>query len=200
MTAQQNTGSDPITTITSPIDERTVRELKAGQTIFISGKIITGRDKVHMRALSPECKVPKELTGSTIFHCGPIMIKEQNGWKAIAAGPTTSARMNSLGAEMIRRYKIRAVIGKGGMSDEVLEAMKEAGCVYLAAIGGAAVSLAESLKTTGVEWEDLGMAEAMWKFDAERFGPLIVAMDAHGNSIYENVNSKVNETLKKYHS
>jgi len=200
MTAQQNIGCDPITTITSPIDERTVRELKAGQTVFITGKIITGRDKVHMRALSPGCKAPKELTGSTIFHCGPIMIKEQNGWKAIAAGPTTSARMNTLGAEMIRRYKIRAVIGKGGMSDEVLEAMKEAGCVYLAAIGGAAVSLAESLKTTGVEWEDLGMAEAMWKFDAERFGPLIVAMDAHGNSIYENVNSKVNETLKRYHS
>jgi len=127
------------------------------------------------------------------------MKKEKNKWAVVAAGPTTSARLNDLEAEMIRRFGIKVIIGKGGMSSDVLEAMKENGCVYLAAIGGAAVSLAECVtETKGVEWEDLGMAEAMWLFSTERFGPLVVAMDANGNSIYDDVNSKVNETLKRY--
>ncbi|MCL2712393.1 MAG: FumA C-terminus/TtdB family hydratase beta subunit [Methanomassiliicoccaceae archaeon] len=184
--------------ITSPTDERTVRSLRTGQTVYVSGSLITGRDKVHMRALSSE-KVPKVLYNSTLFHCGPIMKKEKNKWAVVAAGPTTSARLNDLEAEMIRRFGIKVIIGKGGMSSDVLEAMKENGCVYLAAIGGAAVSLAECVtETKGVEWEDLGMAEAMWLFSTERFGPLVVAMDANGNSIYDDVNSKVNETLKRY--
>jgi fumarate hydratase subunit beta len=185
-----------MTTITSPANERTVRALKKGQVVFVSGNVITGRDEMHMRALSSK-KVPEELNGSTLFHCGPIMIKEDGEWKAIAAGPTTSARMNTMEAEMIRRFRIRMIIGKGGMSDDVLKAMKEVGCVYLAAIGGAAVSLAECLRTRGVIWEDLGMAEAMWLFDAERLGPLVVAMDADGNSIYDDVRSKVSETIKR---
>ena len=182
--------------LSSPMDEKTVRGLKAGQTVYLTGTVITGRDAMHMRALSQ--KDVKELRGATLFHCGPIIVREKNGWKVIAAGPTTSARMNSLAPEMIRRYGIRAVIGKGGMSDDVLKAMKDVGCVYLAAIGGAAVSLAEGLnKVTGVKWEDLGMAEAMWKFDAERLGPLIVAMDAHGNSLYNDVRKKTDAAIEK---
>lgn len=185
-------------TIYSPADERTVRGLEVGQVVYINGTMITGRDEMHMRALSSK-KVPEGLDGATLFHCGPIMIREGNEWKAIAAGPTTSARMNSLEAEMIRRFRIRIVIGKGGMSDDVLEAMKDVGCVYLAAIGGAAVSLAECLKAEGVEWEDLGMAEAMWKFTARQFGPLVVAMDAHGNSLYNKVRSKVDRTIRDHY-
>jgi len=178
-----------MTLISSPIDERTVRGLKLGQTVFLTGRMVTGRDAVHTRALSSDgvTKVPE---GATLFHCGPIVLREDDGWKVIAAGPTTSSRMDPCGAEMIRRHRIRAVIGKGGMSDEVLEEMGRTGCVYLAAVGGAAVSLAEGLNVIGVEWEDLGMAEAMWTFEAERFGPLIVAMDACGNSIYKDVRSK----------
>ena len=181
-----------MTVIRSPTDEGTVRSLKLGQTVFVSGTILTGRDEMHMRALSSDA--PDILNGSTLFHCGPIMIKQGGHWKVIAAGPTTSARMNSMEAEMIRRHRIRMIIGKGGMSDDVLKAMKEVGCVYLAAIGGAAVSLAEGLReVTGVEWDDLGMAEAMWEFNAEHFGPLTVAMDANGNSIYKDVNSRVSK-------
>jgi fumarate hydratase subunit beta len=182
------------------MDESTVARLKIGQVVYIRGRIITGRDKVHMRALSSD-DVPDDLNGATLFHCGPIMSKRNGRWEAIAAGPTTSARMNSTEAEMIRRFGIRAIIGKGGMSDDVLEAMKEAGCVYLAAIGGAAVSLAEGVReVAGVEWEDLGMAEAMWIFETERFGPLVVAMDAHGNSIYNDVDRKVKDTILSLHS
>jgi fumarate hydratase subunit beta len=186
--------------ITSPLTEKTVKELRAGDVVFISGTVVTGRDEMHMRALSTKDAAPEGLMGSTLFHCGPIMKFEDGSWKVIAAGPTTSARMNTLEGKMIQRYGIRAVIGKGGMSDEVLKVMKKEGCVYLAAVGGAAVSLAEGLKVIGAEWEDLGMAEAMWRFEADRFGPLVVAMDAHGNSIYKDVRSKVDETLRKYQS
>ena len=172
--------------LNSPISEKTARSLKLGESVSISGKVIIGRDKVHMRALKTDDKASKCLDGATIFHCGPIMSNDGK-CNVIAAGPTTSARMNSLEPEFIRKFKIRAIIGKGGMSQEVLDAMKEVGCVYLAATGGAAVSLAQSMNVEGVEWEDLGMAEAMWIMSAENLGPLIVAMDSNGNSLYENV-------------
>jgi fumarate hydratase subunit beta len=150
---------------------------------------------MHMRAIeySRQGKqVPAAVSGSALYHCGPIAVENGGKWKVIAAGPTTSARMDSLVPEMIKKFKIRAVIGKGGMSKEVGEAMREAGCVYLAAVGGTAISLAESIiEVRGVEWQDLGMAEAMWSFRVERMGPLTVAMDAKGNSLYENVRSKL---------
>jgi fumarate hydratase subunit beta len=108
--------------------------------------------------------------------------------------------MNTVGAEMIRKFKIRMIIGKGGMSGDVLQAMKETGCVYLAAIGGAAVSLADDIAgVAGVQWEDLGMAEAVWSLDVNGFGPLVVAMDAHGNSIYDEVEKKVKENVNKFY-
>ena len=179
-----------------PLSEEDVRGLKLGETVFITGPVITGRDEMHIRALqyAKEGKpVPEDIEGSVIYHCGPIMRETEDGaWFVVAAGPTTSARMNKLEPEMIERFHIRAIIGKGGMSKEVAAAMKKCGCVYLAATGGAAISLAEGLsRCRGCEWLDLGMAEAMWRFDTERLGPLVVAMDAEGNSLYE----KVNESL-----
>lgn len=172
----------------APLSKDTVRSLKLGEIVYINGPVLTGRDEMHIRALREDVEIPEELTGSVLYHCGPIMKKNGDSWEVVAAGPTTSARMNSLEAEMIKRYHIRAIIGKGGMSDEVGKAMAEEGCVYLAATGGAAVTLAEGLSAVdGVEWLDLGMAEAMWKFRTNKLGPLIVAMDADGNSLYKNV-------------
>jgi len=151
---------------------------------------------MHIRALQylKEGKeVPADIKGAVLFHCGPIMLQADDGhWRVIAAGPTTSARMNKLEPEFIRKFGIRAIIGKGGMSKDTLDAMKDVGCVYLAATGGAAISLAESLsRCTGQDWLDLGMAEALWRFNTDRFGPLIVAMDANGNSLYDKVNSEL---------
>ena len=182
--------------IMSPFSEDAVRSLKLGETVFVSGPVITGRDEMHIRALELSDRgesVPDDIRGSTLFHCGPIMRENPDGtWSVVAAGPTTSARMNKLEPEMIRRFGICAIIGKGGMSKDVAEAMKEVGCVYLAATGGAAITLAEGLsRCTGHEWLDLGMAEAMWRFDTDKFGPLIVAMDSEGNSLYD----KVSESL-----
>ena len=170
--------------------------MKLGETVYVFGPVITGRDEIHIRAIEMSVAgedVPSDIEGAVLFHCGPIMVQREDGtWAVVAAGPTTSARMNKLEPEMIRRFGIRAIIGKGGMSKDVAEAMREVGCVYLAATGGAAISLAEGLsRCTGVEWLDLGMAEAMWRFETERFGPLIVAMDAEGNSLYEQVASSI---------
>ena len=187
-------------TLQTPLSEEDVRSLKLGETVYLSGPIVTGRDEMHIRALeySEEGRdVPECLQGSVIFHCGPIMRQRDDGsWTVVAAGPTTSARMNKLEPEMIPTFNIRAIVGKGGgkggMSRETAEAMRDYGCVYLAATGGAAVSLAEGLdRCVGCEWEDLGMAEAMWRFEAKRFGPLIVAIDAEGNSLYDRVSESL---------
>lgn len=183
--------------IQSPMDEATVRSLKVGEVVNITGKVITARDEAHIRAMEylDEGKdVPDCLFGCTLYHCGPIIVENEGGYELIAAGPTTSARMNSLEPRFIKEFGVRAIIGKGGMSSEVAEAMKECGCVYLAATGGAAVTLAEGLsRVEGVEWKDLGMAEAVWRFDSNHLGPLVVAMDCHGNSLYEDVR----ESLKR---
>lgn len=179
----------------SPLSEEDVRSLELGEMIYLDGTVVTARDSAHMRALRIREEggdAPLVLSGATIFHCGPIMVKRDGQWTPLSMGPTTSARMNSLTPKMIEEFGIRAIIGKGGMSAEVQEAMAEHGCVYLAATGGAAVSLAEGVrKVVCREWEDLGMAESMWVLEAERLGPLVVAIDANGESLYERVADEV---------
>ncbi len=180
----------------TPLSEKDVRSLQLGEMVYLSGPLVTGRDEMHLRALKYAAEgrgVPDGLQGAVLFHCGPIMRRREEGsWAVIAAGPTTSARMNSLEPEMIPTFNIRAIIGKGGMSRETAEAMRDYGCVYLAATGGAAVSLADGLdRCTGCEWGDLGMAEAMWRFEANRLGPLVVAIDAWGESLYDRVNASL---------
>ncbi|MCQ2053471.1 MAG: FumA C-terminus/TtdB family hydratase beta subunit [archaeon] len=178
-----------------PLSEDVVRSLKLGEIVYISGTIITGRDEMHIRVIERFKKkesIPEDVIGAVLYHCGPI-ITENNGKKTVvAAGPTTSSRMNSLESIIISKLHIRAIIGKGGMSPEIGKIMAKEGCVYLAATGGAAVTLAENFYAVdGMEWGDLGMAEAIWKLKSNKFGPLIVAIDANGDSLYERVNSSL---------
>lgn len=174
-----------------PLSEADVRSLKLGETVYLSGEIVTARDKAHSRILEKIAvgeRLPDYFYGAAIFHCGPIIAGSEGDWRVMAAGPTTSARMDAVQAPVIEALGLRAVIGKGGMSADVGKAMETVGCVYLAATGGAAVTLAEGIDAViGVDWPDFGMAEAAWRFRVSRFGPLIVAMDAHGNSLYEEV-------------
>ena len=183
----------------TPLSEADVKALNVGDTVTIDGTIITGRDEVHIRALEHARegrRLPVDLTSAVIFHAGPIMRKDSGKWKAIAAGPTTSSRMNSMEPEFIERFKIRAIIGKGGMSQPTVDAMSRFGCVYLAFTGGAAVQGAEGIQdVSGVEWLDLGMPEAMWILEVKGFGPLTVAIDAHGNSLYKRVDEEVKANL-----
>jgi fumarate hydratase subunit beta len=185
--------------LTTPIEESKIRDLKAGDVVFLSGEIYTARDEAHLRALEyfREGKdMPVNFAGAAVFHCGPIMKKENESWHLSAAGPTTSARMNSLEPEFIGSLGVRAIIGKGGMSKSTLDAMQKEGCVYLAITGGAALLAAKGIEdVSDVHWLDLGMPEALWILHAKDFGPLIVGMDSHGNSLFSDVESKTQENL-----
>jgi fumarate hydratase subunit beta len=188
-------------TLTIPLSEKDVRELKLGEIVYLSGEFYTARDEAHITALEYKKEgkpLPVDFKDKAVFHCGPIMRKLNGTWELVAAGPTTSTRMNSLEPEFIRTFGPRAIIGKGGMGKEISDVMKEYGCVYLAITGGAAVLAAKGIKKVkGVEWLELGMPEAVWILEGENFGPLIVAMDVHGNSLFENVEAQVKENAQK---
>ncbi len=188
----------------TPLREEDVRKLNIGDIVYLDGIIYTGRDEVHIHALelAKEGKNPPvDFKNMVLFHCGPLMKKYGEEWKVIAAGPTTSSRMNGLEPEFIERFGVRAIIGKGGMSGPTVEAMQKHGAVYLAMTGGAAALAADSFKKVhGVEWIEFGMPEAIWILEAENLGPLVVGIDAHGNSIYENVDEAVARNRKRAES
>ena len=135
------------------------------------------------------------LANGIIYHCGPIINKENSEIKIISAGPTTSERLSMYAPEIIKKYRIKAIIGKGGMDENTLRAMKEFGCVYLAATGGAGALIATKIiKIKNIYKEEFGMPEAIYELEVEKV-PLVVAMDSKGNSIYENI---FNDSQKKY--
>lgn len=191
----------PVYHLKTPISEEDIRKLRVNDTIYISGTIVTARDQAHRRALEyfKEGKpLPINLEGLAIFHCGPVVKKENDKWVVVAAGPTTSTRMDLFEDEFIKNFKVRVVIGKGGMGKRTTEAMAKYGAVYAAFTGGAAVLAAKAIKNVrGVEWLDLGIPEALWIFEVEDFGPLTVAIDSHGNNIYMEVSKIVEESKRR---
>ena len=185
----------------TPISEEEIRKIKVSDVIYITGTVITARDSAHKRAielLKRGKNIPINLYGLVIFHCGPIVKKENGKWTVIAAGPTTSTRMDMFEEEFIKNFGVRVVIGKGGMGIRTMEAMKKYGAVYGAFTGGAAVLAAKAIKEVErVEWLDLGIPEALWVFKVENFGPLIVAIDSYGNNLFEDVKRNAKEKLSK---
>jgi len=171
--------------IEAPVGEEDVRALKVGDVVLISGEMYTGRDAVHSHLMKHD--PPASLQGSVLYHCGPVVMKTNGNYKITAAGPTTSIREEPYQGDIIKRYGVRAVIGKGGMGKRTLDAMKEAGAVYLNAIGGAAQYYARCIdEVLGVELMEFGIPEAMWHLRVHDF-PAIVTMDAHGNSLHADV-------------
>jgi fumarate hydratase subunit beta len=185
----------------TPISEEEIRKLKVNDVLYVTGTIVTARDQAHKRALEHFKQgktLPINLEGLAVFHCGPVMRKEGDKWIAVAAGPTTSTRMDIFEDEFIKNFKVRVVIGKGGMGKKTTDAMAKYGAVYGAFTGGAAVLAAKAIKNVrSVEWFDLGMPEAMWIFEAEEFGPLAVAIDSHGNNLFIEVQRRVEENKQK---
>jgi fumarate hydratase, class I len=178
----------------APLGEDTVRSLKVGDVVMISGRMFTGRDAVHSHLMKHE--PPVDLRGSILYHCGPVAVKDGDGWRINAAGPTTSIREEPYQGEIIKRYGVRAVIGKGGMGAKTLAALKEHGAVYLNAIGGAAQFYARSIKKVdGVSLLEFGTPEAMWHLIVEDF-PAIVTMDAHGNSLHKDIEQESGQHLE----
>ena len=177
----------------SPLTEEQVRSLKVGDVVLVSGRMFTGRDAVHSYLMKHE--PPVDLRGSVLYHCGPVVVKEGDGWKVTAAGPTTSIREEPYQGEVIKRYGVKVVIGKGGMGPKTLAALKDHGAVYLNAIGGAAQFYAQSIKKVdGVSLMEFGSPEAMWHLSVEDF-PAIVTMDAHGNSLHKDVEQESGQQL-----
>jgi len=184
----------------TPISEAEIRKLRVNDTLYLSGTIVTARDQAHKRALEYAERgipLPVNLEGLAIFHCGPVMRKEDDKWITVAAGPTTSTRMEVYEADFIRQFKPRVVIGKGGMGEKTTEAMDKYGAVYGAFTGGAAVLAANAVKNVkDVAWLDLGMPEAMWILEVEDFGPLVVAIDSLGKNLYRHVAEKVEQNKR----
>lgn len=178
--------------LTTPLNKNDILNLKAGDKVLLSGVIFTARDRAHLFLLKNELKA---INGSVIYHCGPVVKREDSGWKVIAAGPTTSARLSAYAPQLIKKYGVRAVIGKGGMDKSVLEALKN-NAVYLSAVGGAGAIYANAIQEVKSvrKLNEFGMAEAIWEFKVKDF-PLIVTMDARGHSSYEEVYQKAKKVF-----
>ncbi|MGE7111592.1 fumarate hydratase [Lysinibacillus sp. NPDC047702] len=180
--------------LTAPITEEQIRTLKVGDVVSITGRMYTGRDAIHHHLMSHDA--PVDLNGQVIYHCGPVMAKDEEGnWTVKAAGPTTSIREEPYQGDIMKKFGIRAVIGKGGMGPKTLAALQEHGGVYLNAIGGAAQYYADCIKgVDGVDLMEFGVPEAMWHLNVEKF-TAVVTMDSHGNSLHADVDKSSLEKL-----
>ncbi len=177
----------------TPLQEEDVRTLKLGQPVLLSGTIYTARDAAHKYLAGGEGPAPLppslRLQGGVLYHCGPVVVPApQGGWRVTAAGPTTSAREEPYQAEVLKRYGVRALIGKGGMGERTRQALAQHGAVYLSAVGGAAQVLAAAvLRVSSVSFlQEFGSPEAIWELEVKDF-PAIVTMDAQGNSLHEKI-------------
>ena len=187
--------------LTTPVSEASIRALKVGDEVSITGRLFTGRDAVH-KYLHEGGALPAgvDFRDGILYHCGPVIIKDgQGNWKCVAAGPTTSIREEPYQGQIIRQFGLRGVIGKGGMGERTLAACKEHGCVYLHAVGGAAQVLAERIQRVPNVYflEKFGAPEAIWEFEVVSF-PAVVTMDAHGNSLHKEVLAASLAELAKY--
>jgi L(+)-tartrate dehydratase beta subunit len=181
-----------------PTTEQEIRELHAGDSVLVDGHIIGIRDRTQIRIFDQGMKPPMDLTGAFLLHTAPGVRKLGPGrYEKVSIGTTTSARMVRFTEPLGRDYGVRAICGKGGLPDEAIEPMRSYGMVYFAIVGGAA-----ALETTQIEeieevaWEEL-MPECLWKFRVKDFGPLTVAIDSHGNSLYHDVQEQARKRLEE---
>lgn len=173
-----------INRLKTPLKTKDVEKLRARDLVTINGTIVTARDKVYARVIAGK-KLPINLRGGVIYHCGPLAKRTAKGWQIISAGPTTSARLDPMQVEFVKHTGVKALVGKGGVGKEVADQLAKLGCVYLAFTGGAGALAASQIE--GVEkvfWEELG-PEAIWVLKVKDFGPMVVAIDAVGSNLYE---------------
>lgn len=182
-----------------PVDEGAVRDLKVGDYVELSGRMITGRDAAHKWLIEERRdEVVEYLEGSVIYHCGPVVRETKGDYQFVAAGPTTSIREEPYQADVVCSYGVRGVIGKGGMGPKTLAGLERCGAVYLHAVGGAAQVLARSVKRVERVFmlEEFGVPEALWVIDVEAF-PVMVTMDAHGSSLHDRIEEASRTELER---
>jgi len=178
----------------APISEEQIRSLKVGDVVLLSGRVYTGRDAVHAHLMKHD--PPVDLRGGVLYHCGPVVAKDAGGWRVTAAGPTTSIREEPYQADILKKFGVRVVIGKGGMGAKTLAGLKDSGAVYLNAVGGAAQFYARCIeRVDGVSLMEFGTPEAMWHLHVRDF-PAIVTMDAHGNSLHKEIEEESGRALE----
>ena len=191
--------------LTYPFSEKSIRSLKAGDAVSITGRIHTGRDKFH-KFFADGGKLPVDFTDGALYHCGPVVVEDSHPssliphpYRVVAAGPTTSVRENPYEPDFIAKTGVRIIIGKGGMDAKTLAAMKKHGCVYVQAVGGGGAIYADAVKTVaGVSMlKEFGAAEAVWHLDVVDFRG-VVAMDAHGNSLFDTVRQTSERRLQRF--
>jgi fumarate hydratase class I len=174
--------------LSTPLTEADVRKLKVGDVVLLDGIVFTGRDAVH-KYLHDGGEL-ESIRNGVIYHCGPVMLKEGGEYRVIAAGPTTSIREEPYQADIIKRFGVKAVIGKGGMGTKTQKACQENSCVYLHAIGGAAQIYAQCVqRVLSVRLEEFGSPEAVWELEVQNF-PAVVTIDSHGNNLQEVVTDR----------
>jgi fumarate hydratase subunit beta len=174
----------------TPLSKKEIKKLSVGDTVFLTGKLFTARDETHKKMIELKKKgkkIPFNPENMVLYHAGPVARKEKNKWLIVSAGPTTSARMEIFESEFLSLFGVKIIIGKGGMGKETLKALKKTGAVYTHFTGGAGALAAKAIKKVENVYflEELGIPEAAWVLEVENFGPLIVTMDANGNSFYE---------------
>jgi fumarate hydratase subunit beta len=181
------------------ISEQEIRRLRVGDLVFVDGLVVTLRDAGHRRAieyLRSGKRLPIDLAGLVLYHMGPVVRMSEGGWKIVAAGPTTSARLEVYEPELIEKAGVRLIVGKGGMGAKTTEACKRFGAAYAIYPGGAGALAAEAIEGVKmVEWLDLGIPEAMWVLKVRNFGPLMITIDSTGRNFYEERRRIVEENM-----
>lgn len=183
-----------------PLTEAATRELVAGDMVRLSGDItITAGLPTHrriveyMRAGRP---LPIDIKGDTLFHLGSYSRESNGGFQVLYMNPTTSTRFNAIMPDLIRHYGLRAVGGKGGLDAACAAAMKEVGCVYLSFLGGGCPLLSDAIKAVvAVAWDDLIAHYRLVRLNVVNLGPLVVAIDSHGHSLYDQIAQSVTGRL-----
>jgi len=183
--------------LTTPLTEADVRQLRLEDTVLLNGVMFGIRDATQIRIFDEGIAPPDDLTGAVCLHTAPGVRKKPDGtYEKLSIGTTTSARMDRFAPGLLEKYGVRAIAGKGGLLEGSVAAMERFGGVYLAIVGGAAALT--TLQIEAIEkvwWEDL-MPECFWKFRVKDFGPLIVAIDAHGNSLYKEIQQRAAERIR----
>lgn len=171
--------------LATPIADEDIASLRIGDVVYLDGLLVTCRDVGHRRLIELGRDLPVDLKGLAIFHAGPIVAKEGDGWRMISIGPTTSMRMERYESRFIEQTGVKLIVGKGGMGADTAEACKRHKAVHAVFPGGCAVLAAIEVEAVErVEWLDLGMPEALWVCRVKRFGPLIISIDTEGNNLF----------------
>lgn len=192
-------------TLHTPLTEEAIRALNMGDTVYVSGGMFTARDEAHLLLLEQAeqgKEIPFPISELALFHCGPVVKKVDEEWRFVSAGPTTSIRMEIVEDRFLETFSTRLIIGKGGMGSKTLAALQKVGAVYAHYTGGAGALAARAVKkVAAVHWLDkLGVPEAVWVLEIERFGPLTITMDSHGKSLYSELDETVKRNMEQIHA